>query len=234
MTSSANVLVVVAHPDDEVLGAGGTIAKLTDAGVSVTTLILCGSVEMRSARPDDDHLRSDLLDAAKILGTNEPILGDFPNIQMNTVPHVQLVQFIEKHLEQTGASTVFTHHPSDLNDDHRQVSAACQAAARLGQRRPGSHRLHSLYFMEVLSSTDWAFPGAAPAFQAITFSSLAASHADRKHRALAAYRDVMRPFPHPRSDEALDALLKHRGAQAGFEFAEAFQPAYTELLGGLQ
>lgn len=226
MAHPDNVLVVVAHPDDEVLGAGGTIAKLSDSGASVTTLMLCGDVTMRSARPSDELLAKDLREAAKTLGSKPPVLGDFPNIQMNTVPHVKLVQFIEQHMLETNAQVLFTHHPSDLNDDHRQVSAACQAAARLGQRRTDVPPLKALYYMEVPSSTDWAFPGSHPPFEAITYSPLNESHVERKLAALAQYRDVMRPFPHPRSHEAISALLQYRGGQSGLTFAEAFQPAF--------
>src|SRR5689334_2467320 len=98
-----SVLVVVAHPDDEVLGAGGLISTLSSRGIPVRALILCGQVEARLHRPADDDLRDDVLAASSVLGMEAPILGDFPNVRMNTVPHLEIVQFIEQALAQTNA-----------------------------------------------------------------------------------------------------------------------------------
>jgi LmbE family N-acetylglucosaminyl deacetylase len=161
-----------------------------------------------------------------------PIMGDFPNIALNTIAHLELVQFIEAAIETSGAETIFTHHPADLNDDHLHVSRACQAAARLSQRRSGIPKLRALYFMEVLSSTDWAFPVATPPFRPDTFISVAATDIERKLTALAEYHGVMRPFPHSRSAEAVHALATLRGAQANVLHAEAFQAAFVALSAG--
>ena len=130
-------LVVVAHPDDEILGFGGTGKLLIDSGDTVQPLILSGLVDARTIRPKDDELLADIQAANKLVNFNPPKLGDFPNIQFNCVPHINLVQFIESAIEQHQPDRIFTHHPSDLNDDHRQVSRACAAAARLFQRKEG-------------------------------------------------------------------------------------------------
>lgn len=229
MTDTADHLVVVAHPDDEVLGAGSTIAVLTERGERVRACILSGTVTARSHRPADDELLEDTRRAAESLGMQEPILGAFPNIAMNTVAHLELVQFIEAALETTGATRLFTHHPSDLNDDHRHVSSACQAAVRLGARRPGHPRLASLHFMEIPSSTDWAFPGAGDGFRPDAFFEVGEAGVERKIAALECYRDVMRPYPHPRSREAIRGLAAFRGGQANMAHAEAFQTAFMDL-----
>lgn len=222
-------LIVVAHPDDEVLGAGGIAGALTDRGHLVTACILSGAVTARKNRPQDHELLSDTLEAAELLGMQEPLMGDFPNIKLNTVPHLELVQFIEEAVVATGATQIFTHHPSDLNDDHRQVSAACQAAARLPLRRRGLPTLEGLHFMEVLSSTDWAFAGAGPTFQPTSFFELGEGLLARKLKALECYRGVMRPAPHSRSVEVVRSLATVRGAQAGMVYAEAFQTAFSDL-----
>jgi LmbE family N-acetylglucosaminyl deacetylase len=226
MTSA---LIVVAHPDDEILGCGGTAAALIERGVRVQSCILCAGAEARGGHPGRAELLEHCCSASRRLGMEAPILGDFPNLGLGTVAHGQLTAFIESAMLGSGASIVFTHHPADLNDDHLHVSRACQAAARLGHRRPGTMVLDGLYFMEVMSSTDWAFPGAMPPFSATTFVRLDAAHMRAKREALACYRGIMRPFPHSRSDEAIDALAAIRGAQCNASHAEAFQAAFATI-----
>lgn len=223
-----SVLIVVSHPDDEVLGAGGTAAALAAQGNLVRSCILSGQVTARQHRPDLPHLQNDIDQAQAILGLQEPILGDFPNISFNTVPHLALVQFIESAIIQTGATVIFTHHPSDLNNDHLHTSLACQAAARLFQRRADVPRLEALYFMEILSSTDWAFPGSQQSFQVDAFFPIEET-LEQKLKALNAYQGVMREFPHPRSEEIVRGLAAYRGGQAGLRYAEGFQTAFRLL-----
>jgi len=218
-----SVLVVVAHPDDEVLGCGATGAALAAAGHRVQMCALSGGVAARSGRVPDEELLANIESAQRELGFERPILGDFPNIQLNTVPHIELVRFIERAIVDSQANVLFTHHPNDLNDDHLQTSRACQAASRLFQRRAGGPRLKRVYFMEVLSSTDWALGPDAP-FRPDTFVD-ASSHFDRKLSALRCYKGVMRPAPHPRSEEVLRALATYRGGQSGLPCAEAFETA---------
>lgn len=223
-----SVLVVVAHPDDDVLGLGGTAYTLTQRGIPVRAAILCGQVGARDHRPTDSNLNDDMRRATETLGMQDPILGDFPNIRMNTVDHLELVQFVEQAIRETHATRVFTSHPGDLNDDHRQVSVAAQAAVRLAQRGHEVPRLRSLHYMEILSATDWAFRG-SNTFEPDTFFEIGPDGLDAKKRALAAYRDVMRPFPHPRSDKGLEGLASVRGVAAGMNYAEAFQTAHFDL-----
>ncbi|HVE62584.1 MAG TPA: PIG-L deacetylase family protein [Mycobacteriales bacterium] len=227
--ADGRALVVVAHPDDEVLGCGGTIAAMVEGGFDVTSCILSGEVEARVGRPADGELRADTLAAAECLGMQPPILGSFPNIAMNSVPHIDLVRFIEAALLETRATQVFAVHPGDLNDDHRQVSLACMAAARLSQRREGAPRLRGLHLMEIPSATDWAFAGAGPRFDPTSFVELGPDLLARKLEALQRYRGVMRPFPHPRSEEVVTGLAACRGAQAGMRYAEAFQTIHQDL-----
>jgi len=222
-------LVVVAHPDDEVLGCGGTASLMASRGLDVTACILVGEAGARAGRPEPQDLRKDLMQAHKLLGTGEPILGDFPNIEINTVPHLTLVQFIEAAIISTGAEAVFTHHPSDVNIDHVHTSLACQAAARLPQRNPGATPLRGLFFMEIPSSTDWSYAPAAVGFAANAFVEIGEEGLALKLEALAAYRGVMRPYPHPRSSEAIRGLATYRGAQSGMHLAEAFQTAFLDV-----
>ncbi len=227
MLSNLN-LVVVAHPDDEILGFGGTGAKLVNNGETVQPIILCGNVDVRNYRPTDEELYQDMCAANYELGFAEPVLGTFPNIKMNTIPHIEVVQFIEQQIEKFKPTRIFTHHPGDLNDDHVQVSRACQAAARLYQRRPNIPALQSFYFMEILSSTDWAFPTTGENFIPSTFFEIGDEGLERKIKALRHYRNVMRQFPHPRSTEVLKGLAAYRGGQSGLNYAEAFQLVFQQ------
>lgn len=217
-------LTVTAHPDDEILGFGGSTFLLTAKGHKVHNLILSGNVEARRHRPDVEALKAHTSKAQEIVGAEAPILGPFPNIKFNSVPHLDLVQFVEKYIEEIQPDVVITHHPYDLNSDHYHTSKACQAAVRLFQRKP-MKPLKALYFMEIPSSTDWAFPVAGQQFRPDTFIEIGEDGLSKKIEALYAYEGVMRPYPHPRSDEAIRALAVIRGSQVGRNLCEGFQTA---------
>ncbi|MDR6786151.1 LmbE family N-acetylglucosaminyl deacetylase [Pedobacter africanus] len=222
------ILSVTAHPDDEALGFGGTASKLAADGHLVYNCIMSGNVNARQHRPEVEELYKHTVSAQKIMGAQSPILGNFPNIEFNTVPHLELVQFIESVIEEIKPDWVFTHHPYDLNNDHYHVSKACQAASRLSQRRP-MKPVMALYFMEILSSTDWAFPVDGNSFQANTFFEIGEEFLETKIQAIEAYKGVMRAFPHSRSREVITGLSAYRGGQSGLKYAEAFQMAYQIL-----
>lgn len=224
-----SLLIVVAHPDDEVLGCGGLALGERQRGRDVHSCILSGDVQARRGRPSPEHLTANMLQAHRLLDLPDPQLGAFPNIAFNTVPHLRLVQFIEGVLSDTRATRVVTHHPHDLNDDHRQVSIACQAAARLSQRLEDVPPLEVLLYMEIQSSTDWAFPGTERGFEPTAFYPMTDAMLRRKLEALECYNGVMRPPPHPRSADAIQGLAHYRGGQAGVTLAEAYQVAYLNL-----
>ena len=218
-----NYLFVVAHPDDEVLGAGATIKKLTRQGHKVDVCILSAEAQARAFRPDDNELNADMHAALRSLGVAKSYEGTFPNIQLNTVPHLQLVQFIEKAITESEAEIIVTHHPSDTNNDHLHTSLACQAAIRLFQRRTDVKPLQEFWYMEVLSSTEWSVNSSMNKFNPNLFVEIGKDGVEKKIETLKAYRGVMRPYPHPRSEEALEGLAAYRGAQAGCCYAEAFE-----------
>ena len=222
-------LLVVSHPDDEILGFGGTGHKLCSKGEIVQPVILCGQVLARKQKPIDNDLINDIRKANDYLGFNFPILGDFPNLKFNNVPHIELVQFIEKQIIQTQPDRIFTHFPNDLNDDHRKVSNACQVAAKLSQRNPLFKPIKGLYFMEILSSTEWSNNQSNLSFNPNIFIDISSS-IDKKIKALSYYRNVMREPPHPRSDSVIRSLSIYRGSQIGFKNAEAFQVCFQRNL----
>lgn len=219
-----NYLIVVAHPDDEVLGAGATIHKLISEGHKVAIVTMANHAAARANI--SATLTKDQANAMSILGVEKCYAADFPNIQMNTVPHLKLVQFIESCIENLQAEAIFTHHPSDTNNDHVQTSYAAQAASRLFQRKPGLPRLKQFVYMEVPSSTEWSFDSSSNRFSPNFFVEIGRDGVDVKLKALSAYSGVMREYPHPRSTEAIEGLAAYRGVQAGCNYAEAFESVF--------
>lgn len=220
-----NILIVVAHPDDEVLGAGGSIYRWTQEGNTVGVCVMCSNAKARAFRPDDMELKDDYEKSCALLGISASYEGDFPNIQMNNVPHLHLVQFIEDALMKFKPDIVITHHSADTNNDHIQTSVACQAAIRLFQRRPEIKRIKEVWFMEVPSSTEWNIDKDNSQFTPNCYVEIGKSGIDAKINALEAYRGVMRPYPHPRSEEYIRSLACIRGSEWGVEYAESFQTA---------
>ena len=219
-----NYLVVVAHPDDEVLGAGATISKLLKDGNSVAVAIMVSEAAARKNL--SITLANDEAEALNILGVKKIYHACFPNIKMNVVPHLELVQFIESCIEDFKAEAIITHHSSDTNNDHVQTSNAVQAACRLFQRRDNIPKLKRLLFMEVLSSTEWALDSSLNRFIPNYFVEVGKDGIMKKLEALSKYKGVMRTYPHPRSEEAICGLASYRGAQAGCCYAEAFYCAF--------
>lgn len=219
-----NYMVVVAHPDDETLGAGATIYKLIKQGHNVAVAIM--STHAAARANISETLSEDQSNAMKILGVENVYEADFPNIKMNIIPHLELVQFVEKCIEDFNAEVIITHHPSDTNIDHIETSRAVQAACRLFQRREDVLPLKELLFMEVPSSTEWSVDESSNRFMPNHFVEIGKDGVDMKIKALSAYKGVMRPYPHPRSTEALEGLAAYRGSQAGCNYAEAFESVF--------
>jgi LmbE family N-acetylglucosaminyl deacetylase len=222
------ILTVTAHPDDEILGFGGTSYVMSKNGATIYNLILSGEVEARQNRPEKHELGIQTALAQEIVGACPPILGNFPNIKFNTVPHLDLVQFIEQEIEKLEPSHIFTHHPYDLNSDHHHTSIACQAAVRLFQRKDVPP-VNGFYFMEIPSSSDWAFPVSGHAFAPNTFIEIGLLGLEKKIESLNTYDGVMRSYPHPRSREVLTGLSAYRGGQAGIKYAESFQSVFQRI-----
>ncbi len=216
-------LLVVAHPDDEVLGAGASISTWSGQGHHVDVCIMSAEAKARAFRPADEDLKEDLDASLSFLGVECKFEGVFPNIMMNSIPHLQMVQFIEKAIAESQPDVVITHHAADTNNDHLQTSMACQAAVRLFQRRSDVKPIKEFWYMEVLSATDWSVNTAMNRFVPNCFVEVGREGIDAKLKALSMYRGVMRPYPHPRSNEAIEGLAAYRGGQSGCHYAEAFE-----------
>ena len=224
-----NYLIVVAHPDDEVLGAGASIRKWSQNDDKVDIAILCTEAKARAFRPEDNELEADTDESTKFLGVNKKFEATFPNIEMNTVPHLKLVQFIEQAIRESQPDVIITHHAADTNNDHLMTSMACQEAFRLYQRRPEQKPLSEFWYMEVGSASDWNVNSAFNAFRPNVYVEIGKEGVEAKIKALSMYRGVMRPYPHPRSDEAMEGLAAWRGSQVGSMYAEAFECAMRRI-----
>lgn len=216
-------LLVVAHPDDETLGAGASMYKWTREGQTVDVAIMCTEARARAFRPGDNELEDDTNASNKFLGVSKIYEGTFPNIEMNTVPHLKLVQFIESVIRESEPDIIITHHPADTNNDHLQTSMACQEAVRLFQRQPNVKPVKEFWYMEVPSCSEWAINDAMNLFRPNCYVEVGKEGVNAKCEALAMYRGVMRPYPHPRSNEYISGLAAMRGSQWGCSYAEAFQ-----------
>ena len=221
-------LLVVAHPDDEVLGAGASMFRWSREGHQIDVAIMCTEAKARAFRPEDKELDEDLNASSDFLGIHRKFEATFPNIEMNTVPHLKLVQFIESAIRESEPDIIITHHPADTNNDHLQTSMACQEAVRLFQRRPEVKRVREFWYMEVPSCTEWKINSAMVSFNPNCYVEVGKEGVDAKVKALSMYRGVMRPYPHPRSAEFIEGLAAYRGGQWGLMYAEAFEVVVRE------
>ncbi len=218
-----SVLVLAAHPDDEVLGCGGTIARLAAQGERVDVAILGEGITSRyanrsQAEPGElELLRECSRNAAGILGAHELHLFDLPDNRFDTVPLLDIVKLIEGLVDQLKPSVVYTQHGGDLNVDHRVLYEATLAATR---PLPGAC-VRTVLSYEVASSTEWAFGQFAPAFRPSVFVDIADA-LPAKIAAMQAYESEARVFPHPRSPESLEAIARRWGSTVGVPAAEAF------------
>lgn len=215
-----NVLVVAAHPDDEILGCGGTIARHAANGDAVHILIVAEGATSRPKGSKEDVKRlAEAADrAAKAIGAKPPRFLGMPDNRLDTVALLNVIQPIEDVVRMVVPGTVYTHHGSDLNVDHRIVHQAVVTACR---PLPGSP-VRRICGFETLSSSEWSTASMGPAFNPSHFVGISDFLA-AKTAALECYATELRPFPHPRSIEAVTALARVRGSRAGLTAAEAFE-----------
>lgn len=218
------VAVIAAHPDDEILGCGGTIARHIQNGDQVFVMIMAEGLTSRDRhrdRTEKSEELSELAEAAqtanRILGTTSLTMEKLPDNRMDSLDRLDVIKIIEEFLQAHRPTIVYTHHAGDVNIDHRCIHEAVITACR---PIPGSE-VTTLLFFEIASSTEWHVPGSAPAFCPNWFVDVSAQ-LEKKLDALRAYQSEMRPWPHARSVEALDHLARWRGATIGVDAAEAF------------
>lgn len=217
-------LVIAAHPDDEVLGCGATIARLADEGWLVHILIVAEGATSRSQTREPaahgeelSQLARCAQEAGAILGANSVTTCALPDNRLDSIDLLDIVKLVESHIQQHRPKLVFSHHAGDVNIDHRRLHDAVIAATR---PQPGMP-VTELLFFEVQSSTEWRPPASGPVFAPNCYYDIS-KWLNKKLCALKAYSPEMREFPHSRSLEAVEYLAKWRGASVGCQAAEAF------------
>ncbi len=217
-----NVLIVAAHPDDEILGVGGTVKVLADAGVVVRALILAEGQTSRTEKREDTpldviiRLRENAAAAAEIMGFTSIDFCDFPDNRMDGVNLLDIIKVVSQYIEKYSPDTIFTHHHGDLNIDHRRVCEAVLTACR----PTGKDAVKRIYAFETPSSTEWNYTY-ENSFRPNVYVDISGA-IEVKAKGMNCYESERTEFPHPRSEGALRALARYRGSNSGMEYAEGF------------
>lgn len=218
------VLVVAAHPDDEILGVGGTAARHVAQGDIVYALILGEGQTSRGEHREDtsrdvvEELHQNTLESAGAVGYREVFFADFPDNRFDHVDLLDIIKVVEQKVRELRPEIVYTHYSGDLNVDHQYTARAVLTAAR----PIGDCSVKEIYAFETLSSSEWNFDySAQPAFCPNVFVDIT-DYYDKKERAMNCYVSELCEYPHPRSLTGMDVLSRMRGMASGMERAEAF------------
>ena len=205
------ILILAAHPDDETLGCGGTIHRLSQEGDEIQLLTFTDGEGARGVT--DKNRNTKLDDVAQVLGIKRHASANFPDNAMDSVPLIDLCKFIEQHVDYT-PDIIFTHYYNDLNVDHQLVAKATFTAFR-----PQQGTNHKIYSYFVPSSTDY---NPVVNYEGRTYFKLSEDDVIAKHKALKVYDKEMRAYPHTRSYDNVQNLMKVWGSEVGTAFAEKF------------
>jgi len=210
-------LVIAAHPDDEILGCGGTIKKLSSKE-DFYVLILTGGADTRYEKSMENVLQGHAIKANKIVGTKELFFENLPNQKMDAIPIIEVTQIIEKYINKLTPDRVFTHHIGDLNKDHQVIAEATFTATRpiVGQI------VKEVYSYNVPSSTEWNFIEGEKTFIPNTFIDIK-DELRFKLDAMMCYESECREYPHPRNEKSLKVHSNYWGLVSGYEYAEPFK-----------
>ena len=224
MLNHHTILIIVAHPDDEVLGCGGSMAKWAKEGHDLHVLVMAEGATSRDKSRVRTVRQKEISDLAKsankagnILGVHSVELLNFPDNRMDSVDLLDVVKTIETYINKIKPKIVVTHHSNDLNIDHQIVHQAVMVACR---PQPG-HPVKRILSFEVPSATEWQSPTDGSPFISNWFEDISGT-LELKIKALEKYQSEMREWPHARSIKALEHLARWRGASMGVEAAEAF------------
>lgn len=215
---AASVLVLAAHPDDEVLGCGGTMAALAERGHDVHVVFFTGGEGARGAAANPiSERQAAARKACHLLGAHPPVFNDLPDNELDTVSRLQVTRLIEAEIHRIKPSIIFTHSSGDVNIDHRRVYEATIPACR----PQNGNSVKTILFFEVPSSTEWQMPTSSSNFHPNWFYDIN-KHLETKISALQCYSRELRKWPHPRSVRGVRNLAEWRGATIGVHAAEAF------------
>lgn len=212
------IILIVAHPDDEVLGMGGTLAGLARAGEDLHIAFLSKGEDSRGKKIANEQLRAG--QAGKVadsLKAELHWLANFPDNEFDKVSLLQVTKAVEEIINKIHPDIVYTHHYGDLNIDHRISFQAVMTACR-----PGKTSVRKIYSCEVLSSTEWQAKTAANVFLPNTYIDIE-KYIGLKIKLMELYKREIAAFPFPRSAEGIRTLAKFRGMESGLKYAEAFR-----------
>lgn len=213
----SRALVLAPHPDDEVLGCGGTIARLTQAGARVDVAVVTRGHEPRFAAEHVAQVRAELAQAHALLGVAETHFLDLPAAELDRVAQAEVNAAVANVVAQVEPDTLFVPFVGDLHFDHRIVFEAALVAAR-----PRGHTYpRRVLAYETVSETNWSAPGLSPAFAPNIYIDVT-GQLETKLQAFALFASQCRPFPDERSLETLRALAAVRGSTVTRHAAEAF------------
>ena len=212
-----NVLVVAAHPDDEILGVGGAIAAHVARGDSVQLAIMCGGGSVRYLPEGSPVVRKEAEQAAEILGVTQLVLRDLPDQRLDTLPISQVAGEIESLIKSFRPETIYSHFCGDINRDHRVLAEAVMVAAR----PYAAPFLQEILMYETPSSTEWGLPQLSSAFVPNVYVDIT-QYLDTKLRAFSCYSAEVCAEPHPRSLSALRARARYWGSLVNRQAAEPF------------
>lgn len=212
------VLVVAAHMDDEILGAGGTLRKHVLEGDEVLAYVSCCGSNLRYGSEGDRKLREASRVAGESLGFRDVAYGELPDQGLDTLSLVEIIEPLNRILDEFRPEVLYCHDASDVNRDHRLVLEALTVAAR-PYAAPWVRRFACF---ETPSSTEWGGPAGLPAFDPNLFVEITRT-LEEKIEAFSKYESEVRPHPHPRSLDALRTRARYWGSQVGFEAAEPFR-----------
>ena len=212
-----NILVIVAHPDDEVLGMGGTILKLSEKN-EINVLFLSSGEGSRDTKPRKEERKKQAKRVANNLNIKNIFFDDFPDNQFDSIPLLSVVKKIEKIIYELKSNIIYTHNPKDLNIDHQVTFQSVLTACR---PQPNFFVKKILAF-ETLSSTEWQQKNLGNIFCPNEYVNIEET-IDKKIDILKIYQKEIRDFPHPRSKKGVRILSQYRGMEVGYKNAEAFQ-----------
>lgn len=218
-SNNKSILIMAAHPDDEVLGCFGTVAKLIKEGYKAYTLILSGGKTSRGKvdKSELELLKQEMKKANDLIGVKKLFTADFPDNAFDSVPILKIVKEIEKVKEEVKPEIVFTHHVGDMNIDHQITHKAVLTATRPMK----GECVKTIYSMEVPSSTEWNSFSQQTVFIPNVFFEIEET-IDLKVEAMAKYRSELRKYPHPRSLQHIKELARVNGVKAGLNYSENF------------
>lgn len=213
----ARVLVVTPHPDDEVLGCGGTMVKHASRGDEVYLCVVTKTYAPEWAEDETRERKEEVHRVNEILGVRKTYFLNLPTVKLDTIPQKELNDLISQMVNEVQPEVVYIPHQGDVSKDHRLVFEAAMVATR---PKPNL-TIRKVLCYEVLSETEWAAPFEESAFIPNIWTKISGV-LETKLKAMSAYKSELKEFPHPRSLEAITTLAKMRGANVGVDAAEAF------------